>query len=44
MRASVIQYETAKTVPTSRKAALFSTEHDLDNATQLFTKHVSRPL
>ena len=41
---SVIQYETMSAVPPTRNVALFATEHDFDNATQLFTKHVVRPL
>jgi len=41
---SVIDYETAATVPTSREVALFATEHDFDEATQLFMRCVARPL
>jgi hypothetical protein len=42
---SVIQYEDSVVpVPTSRSAAMFATEHDFDDATQLFTRLVARPL
>ena len=41
---SVISYETAAAVSTSRKIALFAPEHDFDDATQLFTSKVVRPL
>lgn len=41
---SVIQYETVPTVPTSRHAVMFATEHDFDAATQLFMRQVARPL
>lgn len=41
---SVVRYETAAAVPTSRHAVMFATEHDFDAATQLFMKQVARPL
>ncbi len=41
---SVLQHEKMSAVPTARKIALFATEHDFDNATQLFTKQVVRPM
>jgi hypothetical protein len=41
---SVVRYETSATVPTSRRGAIFATEHDFDDATQLFTRQVARPL
>jgi len=41
---SVIRYETATAVPTSRRAVMFATEHDFDAATQLFMRQVARPL
>lgn len=41
---SVVAYETAAQVPTVRRAALFATEHDFDEATQLFTRQVAGPL
>lgn len=41
---SVVRYETAKKVPTSRQIALFAPEHDFDDATQLFTRQVAEPL
>lgn len=41
---SVVDYEKAATVPTSRQVAVFATEHELDKATQLFTKFVAKPL
>ncbi|MBV9491270.1 MAG: hypothetical protein JO069_16340, partial [Verrucomicrobia bacterium] len=41
---SVVQYEKATAVPTSRRAVMFATEHDFDAATQLFMKQVARPL
>jgi hypothetical protein len=41
---SVIAYETASAVPTSRQVALFSPEHEFDAATQLFNAQVSAPL
>src|ERR1035438_7292450 len=41
---SVIRYETGSTVPTTRNMAMFATQHDFDNATQLFTRNVAMPL
>jgi hypothetical protein len=41
---SVVAYETAPKVPTSRQIAMFAPEHDFDAATQLFTRQVARPL
>lgn len=42
---SVIRYETPSTpVPTAKRAVLFATEHELDAATQLFTRQVAQPL
>jgi hypothetical protein len=41
---SVIRYETSTSVPTSRHGAMFATEHDFDDATQLFMRQVARPL
>jgi len=41
---SVIRYETAATVGTTKNMAMFATEHDFDNATQLFTRNVAKPL
>ena len=41
---SVVGYETGSVVPTTRNIAMFATEHDFDNATQLFTRNVARPL
>jgi hypothetical protein len=41
---SVVAYETASAPPTTRQAALFSTMHDFDRATQLFASKVARPL
>jgi hypothetical protein len=41
---SVVAYETATTVPTPRRAVMFATEHDFDDATQLFTRQVAKPL
>lgn len=41
---SVVRYETAAAVPTSRRGAIFATEHDFDEATQLFMRQVARPL
>jgi len=42
---SVIRYETPTTpVPTAKRAVLFATEHELDAATQLFTRQVAQPL
>jgi hypothetical protein len=41
---SVIQYETATSVPTTKNMAMFATEHDFDTATQLFTRNVVKVL
>ncbi|MFX5933735.1 hypothetical protein ABTE76_19285, partial [Acinetobacter baumannii] len=41
---SVVRYETAASVPTSRQGAIFATEHDFDDATQLFMRQVAKPL
>jgi hypothetical protein len=41
---TVVDYETATKVPTSRQVALFAPEHDFDAATQLFVNQVARPL
>ena len=41
---SVITYETAETVATSRQMAIFATRHDFDQATQLFASEVAEPL
>lgn len=41
---SVVSYESADAPPTVRQAALFATTHDFDQATQLFTSRVARPL
>jgi hypothetical protein len=41
---SVVAYEKAAKVPTSRHGVLFATEHDFDEATQLFTRQVAQPL
>jgi len=41
---SVVRYETASTVPTTRQLALFAPEHDFDAATQAFNKHVAGPM
>ena len=41
---SVVRYETAASVPTSRQMAVFAPEHDFDRATQLFARHVAKPL
>src|ERR1017187_683468 len=41
---SVISYETGSTVQTPRNMAMFATQHDFDNATQLFTRNVAMPL
>jgi Peptidase family C25 len=41
---SVIDYETASRVPTSRQLAIFAPEHDFDASTQLFVKQVATPL
>jgi hypothetical protein len=41
---SLVAYDTASAPPTTRQAALFATAHEFDDATQLFTSHVARPL
>jgi hypothetical protein len=41
---SVIEYEKATSVPTTRRGAIFATEHDFDEATQLFMRQVATPL
>jgi hypothetical protein len=41
---SVVAYETANAVPTTRNMAMFATQHDFDNATQLFTRNVATPM
>ena len=42
---SVIQYETEANKPAAdRTIAMFATEHDFDNATQQFMRHVAAPL
>jgi hypothetical protein len=41
---SVVRYETSASVPASRRGAIFATEHDFDDATQLFMRQVARPL
>jgi hypothetical protein len=42
---SVVRYEdSAAPVPTSRRGVIFATEHDFDQATQLFMRQVARPL
>jgi hypothetical protein len=41
---SVVRYENSAPVPTSRRGVMFATEHDFDDATQLFTRQVARPL
>jgi hypothetical protein len=41
---SVVQYEKSPSVPTSRRGVLFATEHDFDDATQLFMRQVAQPL
>ncbi len=41
---SVVEYENASNVQTTRRAAMFATEHDFDEATQLFTRQVVKPL
>ncbi len=41
---SVVAYETAPVVKTSRQVALFATAHDFDRATQLFMSKVAEPL
>jgi hypothetical protein len=39
-----VAYETASTVVNSRRAAIFATNHDFDEATQLFANEVAIPL
>ena len=41
---SVVAYETADAVSTTRNMAMFTTEHDFDKATQLFTRNVAKPM
>jgi hypothetical protein len=42
---SVVRYETPTIpVPTGRRGVIFATEHDFDDATQLFMRQVARPL
>lgn len=41
---SVVRYEQATEVATSREAAIFATRHDFDAATQLFAGQVAEPL
>jgi hypothetical protein len=41
---SVVRYERGAAIPTTRNMAMFATEHDFDNATQLFTRNVAKPL
>lgn len=41
---SVVAYESAHDVKTSRQVALFATAHDFDSATQRFMKTVAEPL
>jgi hypothetical protein len=41
---SVVAYETAPVVNTTRQVALFATAHDFDRATQLFMSKVAEPL
>ena len=41
---SVVQYEKAATVPTTRQLALFAPEHEFDAATQLFNRQVAVPM
>src|SRR5580692_5225449 len=41
---SVIDYERKEAITNSKQIAIFATEHDFDNATQLFTKEVVVPL
>jgi hypothetical protein len=41
---SVVGYENATRVPTSRRGVVFATQHDFDEATQLFTRQVAQPL
>ena len=41
---SIIRYETSTSVSASRRGVIFATEHDFDDATQLFMRQVARPL
>jgi len=41
---SVVQYEKAATVPTTRQIAIFAPEHEFDAATQLFNRQVAVPM
>lgn len=41
---TVVAYETSVTVPASRTAAVFATDHEADNATRLFVNNVALPL
>jgi hypothetical protein len=41
---SVVRYETSASVPTARRGAIFATEHEFDDATQLFMRQVAKPL
>jgi hypothetical protein len=41
---SVVRYERATGVQTARTLAMFATEHDFDNATQLFMRNVAKPM
>lgn len=41
---SLVAYETAPAVPTTRQIALFAPSHDFDRATQLFVNQVASPL
>ncbi|MEN3333320.1 MAG: hypothetical protein V7641_2685 [Blastocatellia bacterium] len=41
---SVVDYETATSVPNARKISIFSTSHDFDTATQMFSNYVALPL
>ena len=40
----VVAYDQAATLPHGRQAAIFATEHDFDEATQLFTRQVAQPM
>ena len=41
---SIVRYETSTSVSASRRGVIFATEHDFDEATQLFMRQVARPL
>ncbi len=41
---SVVAYEKAERIATTRQVALFAPEHEFDTATQLFTREVALPL